>query len=202
MEFIKYIFKGIIHYIGLLFAMLDFKDYGFMYLIIVGMVACFIFNKGIRKSAVSVIKTLFCIAKTIIGLIFIVIFAAYYFYVIIYFEDKINITILVMTVYLLLKSFIDINLNLLSDKKNSTAFTIKEFAIPVILLCIQRILIMIEIDSFENISYVLYSLIIIPVFTIVFSILKHYINFEDFYKNNYNDSLYFLKLPFLTKNNF
>ena len=49
------------------------------------------------------------------------------------------------------------------------------------LLCIQQISMMFENGIFNNLNYVFLSLIIIPIFAILFFVMKHYCIYNDFY---------------------
>ncbi len=51
---VQYILKGLSHYIYLLFNMLDFKDNGFILIIIFGMLLMCIKDKTVYKSVISV----------------------------------------------------------------------------------------------------------------------------------------------------
>lgn len=53
-EMVQYILKGLSHYIYLLFNMLDFKDNGFILIIIFGMLLMCIKDKTVYKSVISV----------------------------------------------------------------------------------------------------------------------------------------------------
>lgn len=184
LDFINYVIKGLLHYLTLIFGMLDFKELGFMWLIIGILSFCIIANKEVRKSIINLIKSFLGVMKTIPGFIFLILLISYYCYVAIFFEEKITIIVVVLSIYLFLQTFIMVNLSLLAESENSVWETIKSFSFPVILLYIQQITIMAEIDDFTNLNMVLYSLLIIPTFSLLFFVFKHYCIYIDFYRKH------------------
>lgn len=184
LNFICYIFRGLIHYTYLLFNMLDFKDYGFMILIVFGIIIIIMINKNVRKSVNRLIISFFNVIKTPPGTILMILFISYYVYIILYFEENISALILLMSIYLLFQSFAINNLNLLADSKKTNLDVIKDFSVPVVLLAFQQFISMLEFNDFTNWKHVIISLIVIPIFSLLFVVLKHFVNFEEFYKAN------------------
>lgn len=164
--------------------MLDCKELGFMWFIIIILFCCIIISKEVRKSIINLIKSFLGVIKTIPGLIFLVLLMSYYFYITIFFEEKITIVVFILSLYLFLQTYTKINLNLLTESENSVWKTIKDFSLPVVLLCIQQIPAMIEIDDYTNLNMVLYSLLIIPIFSLLFLIFKYCCTYIDFYKRH------------------
>lgn len=180
-KFFEYIFKGILHYINLMFGLLDFKDLGFMWIIIVGLIIAFFVSKDVRKGILGLINSSLNVIKTLPGFLFFILFLGYYIYIAIFFEEKITFIVLILSIYLFMQNFFKTNLNLLLESENSIFDSIKEISFPVILLCIQQISTMFENGTFNNLNYVFLSLIIIPIFAILFFIMKHYCIYNDFY---------------------
>lgn len=83
-----------------------------------------------------------------------------------------------------IKDFVKTNLNLLLESENTIWDSIKDISIPVIMLCFQQLAIMFENNNLSNIKFVLLSLIIIPIFSILFFIMKHYCIYTDFYSRH------------------
>lgn len=181
-EFLIYIFKGLLHYFNLLFGMLDFKDLGFMWFIMLILVLCIIISKEVRSAINGLIKSFVNVIKTLPGLVFFILFIGYYSYVAIFFEEKITLILLIFSLYLFIQTYINVNMDLLAESENSIVQTIKNFSIPVILLCVQQIALMLENNNFDNLKVVLLSLMIIPIFLVLFIIIKHYCTYDDFYK--------------------
>ena len=182
MNFSNYIFKGLIHYLYILFNLVDFKDYGFLIFILMGLFILFIFSKTIRESILNLIKTFLNIVKTIPGFLFLVLFSSYYIYILILFEEKISILILVMSIYLTIKSFVETNLALLADSKKTIKTVIWDFIKVILLLIIQQLVFTLEFENFNNIKYIFIPLILIPIYSILFFALKNYVNYDNFYK--------------------
>ena len=180
-DFFKYIWRGFLHYITLLFELLDFRDLGFMWIILIGVLIISIFNKTVRNSIIGLMHPVINVIKTLPGFIFFSLFLSYYIYISIFFEEKITIVVLIFSIYLFIKDFIKTNLNLLLESESTIWDSIKDIIIPAIVLCFQQISIMVENNNMDNIKYVLLSLAIIPIFSILFFIMKHYCIYTDFY---------------------
>lgn len=196
LNIIQYFFKGFLHYCNLLFNMFDFKDAGFMWIIILGMLLFIFINKEIRRLFLDIIKSLIGVIKTPPGIFFLILFLIYYTYITIVFEKKISIIILVTSLYLLAQDYIKINMSLLLETEHSVIKIIFDISLSAILLCFQQIVAMAEINDFSNLIAVLYSLLIIPVFSFVYFLFKHFCIYSDFYKINqkyipYNDFEFF-----------
>lgn len=184
MQIIKYIFRGFIHYVYLIFKMLDFKDVGFMWLIILGFIICAIINKNLRETIKPLLKSLLNVIKTLPGIIFLLLFSTYHIYMILIFEDNINITLLILSTYLLFQTYFNVNINLIVSSNKSIWSMIEKISLPIILLFLQQIILMVETNNFINIKFAFYSLLIIPLFAVLFFVLKHYVIYDDFYKRN------------------
>lgn len=180
----KYIWRGFLHYVNLLFGLLDFRDLGFMWIILIGILIIGIFNKNVRNSIIGLIHPFINVIKTLPGFIFFALFLSYYIYISIFFEEKITIVILIFSIYLFIKDFVKTNLNLLLESENTIWDSIKDISIPVIMLCFQQLAIMFENNNLDNIKFVLISLVIIPIFSILFFIMKHYCIYTDFYSRH------------------
>ncbi len=180
-EFIKYIIEGMLHYINLIFGLLDFKNLGFMWIIIIGLITAFFVNKDVRKNVLGLVHPSLNVIKTLPGFLFFILFLGYYIYISIFFEEKITFIVLILSIYLFVQDFFKTNLNLLLESENSIFDSIKDISFPVILLCIQQMSMMFENCTFNNLNYVLLSLIIIPIFSILFFVMKHYCIYTDFY---------------------
>lgn len=178
---IQYILKGLSHYIYLLLNMLDFKDNGFILIIILGILLMCIKDKTIYKSCVSVIKSIYNISKTKIGFIIVCLVFFYYIYTLIYFESKYNFVLIIFTIYLFMQDILKINLILLPESKLKLIDLFKDIATPILVLFISEFVTMIEEENFNNINYVFYSLTFIPIFIIVIIIFRHFIFCEDTY---------------------
>ena len=179
-EYLKYICKGIIHYFNLLFELFDFIDLGTMYAIIGVILFTIIISVNVRNNILKLVSAGLNIIKTIPGLLFFLLFLLYYGYVFIFFQEKV-VSIILLTIYLFLKTFFKINSDMIKQEKKSTWNTIKDISISVIILCIQQIVFMIENNNFNNIWHILLSLIIIPIFALLFFLNKHFSLFEVFY---------------------
>ena len=164
---IRYILKGASHYIYLLLNMLDFKDNGFILIIILGMLVMCIKDKTIYKSCISVLKSIYNISKTKVGFIIVFLVFSYYIYTLIYFESKYNFMLIIFTIYLSMQDILKINLILLPESKIKLIDLLKDIAMPILVLFISEFVTMIENANFDNINYVFYSLIFIPIFIIV-----------------------------------
>ena len=173
-EFIEYIFFGCIHYLNILLGMFDFKDLGFIWIVIIGFIILFILNKDVRDSFIELVKTILLVSKSIPGLIFLLLFISYYIYVAIAFEEKITFALIIVSIYLLVQTYLRLNMDLLATSDNSILDTIKEFSLPVFILCIQQILAMLEANDFNNIKFALLSLLVIPIFSFLFILFKHF----------------------------
>lgn len=180
----KYIFKGILHYINLVFGLLDFRDLGFMWVVIIGLIVLGIINKEIRNSIKGLFRPAINVIKTLPGFLFLALFLSYYIYIAIFFEERITIVVLILSIYLFVQDFFKTNLNLLLESENNIWDSIKDFSLPVIMLCIQQISMMFENNNFNNLNYVLLSLAIIPIFSLLFFVMKHYCIYTDFYARN------------------
>lgn len=180
-EFIKYIIEGILHYINLIFELLDFKDLGFMWIIIIGIIIAFFVSKDVRKNALGLFHSSLNVIKTLPGFLFLILFLGYYIYIAIFFEEKITFIVLILSIYLFVQDFFKTNLNLLLESENSIFDSIKDVSFPVILLCVQQMSMMFENGTFNNLNYILLSLIIIPIYSILFFVMKHYCVYTDFY---------------------
>lgn len=181
MDFLIYLFKGFMHWLSLILGVLDFKDLGFMWIIIIGILILSICNNSIRIGIFSLLKSLINISKTAVGFIFLLLFIAYYIYVILFFEEKITLVILITSIWLLANDYVKTNMNLLSDSNNNIWDSIKEVSIPVSLLYIQQLIFMFENNNFDNLLLVSLSLVIIPIYSILFFVFKHFVNFEVIY---------------------
>lgn len=153
-KFFEYIFKGFLHYVNLMFGLLDFKDLGFMWVIIVGLIIAFFVSKDVRKGILGLINSSLNVIKTLPGFLFFILFLGYYIYIAIFFEEKITFILLILSIYLFVQDFFKANLNLLLESDNSIFDSIKDISFPVILLCIQQISMMFENDIFNNLNYV------------------------------------------------
>ncbi len=180
-EFIKYIIEGMLHYINLIFGLLDFKDLGFMWIIIIGIIIAFFVSKDVRKNVLGLFHPSLNVIKTLPGFLFLILFLGYYIYIAIFFEEKITFIVLILSIYLFVQDFFKTNLNLLLESENSIFDSIKDISFPVILLCFQQISTMFENETFNNLNYVLLSLLIIPIYSILFFAMKHYCIYTDFY---------------------
>lgn len=183
-DVINYLYRGLIHYLYVLLDMLDFKDYSVLVLLIFGIILLMIINKTVRKSIIELVKPLVNVIKTPPGIILLILFILYYLFILVYFEDNISFLISLMSIYLLFQSFISVNLNLLADSDKTTPRAIMDVSFPVLLLAFQQVVSMLEFNEFSNWKNILISLIIIPIFSIIFIVLKHFVNYDDFYKKN------------------
>ena len=181
---LKYLAKGLLHYINSLFYFIDFYDKSIMILIFVVLLICFIKSFDFRYSIVSFLKTLKNVIKNIAGLILLMIFVLYYIYVLFYFENEISPLLILFTLYLIFKDFIDTNLNLLVNSKKDTIESIKDVSFAVLLIFLQQLSSMAEVNNFNNIKYVLLSLMMIPIYTIIFSIIKMLTTYDAYYRKN------------------
>lgn len=180
-DIFRYVWQGFLHYINILFGLLDFRDLGFMWIILIGIFIISIFNKKVRNSILGLIHPLVDVIRTLPGFIFLILFLSYYIYISIFFEEKINIVVLIFSIYLFIKDFVKTNFNLLLESENTIWDSIKDISISVVMLCLQQITMMFEQNSFDNLRYVLLSLSIIPIFSILFFIMRHYCIYTDFY---------------------
>ncbi len=178
---VQYILKGLSHYIYLLFNMLDFKDNGFILIIILGMLLMCIKDKTVYKSIISVLKSIYNISKTKVGFIIVCLVFSYYTYTLIYFESKYNLILVIFTIYLFIQDILKINLILLPESKLKLIDLLKDIATPIIVLFISEFVTMLEEDSFNNINFVFCSLIFIPIFFIIIIVFRHFIFCEDTY---------------------
>lgn len=183
-DVINYLYRGLIHYLYVLLNMLDFKDYSVLVLLIFGIILLMIINKTVRKSIIGLVKPLVNVIKTPPGIILLILFILYYLFILVYFEDNISFLILLMSIYLLFQSYISVNLNLLTDSDKTTPRAIMDVSFPILLLAFQQVVSMLEFNEFSNWKNILISLIIIPIFSIIFIVLKHFVNYDDFYKKN------------------
>ncbi len=69
-EFIKYIIEGTLHYINLIFGLLDFKDLGFMWIIIIGLIITFFVSENFRKNVIGLVHSSLNVIKTLPGFLF------------------------------------------------------------------------------------------------------------------------------------
>lgn len=178
---VQYILKGLSHYIYLLFNMLDFKDNGFILIIILGMLLMCIKDKTVYKAIISVLKSIYDISKTKVGFIIVCLVFSYYTYTFIYFESKYNFVLVIFTIYLFMQDIIKINLILLPESKLKLINLLKDIAIPILVLFVSEFVTMVEEGNFNNINYVFYSLIFIPIFIIIIIVFRHFIFCEDTY---------------------
>lgn len=178
---VQYILKGLSHYIYLLFNMLDFKDNGFILIIILGMLLMCIKDKTVYKSIISVLKSIYNISKTKVGFIIVCLVFSYYTYTLIYFESKYNLILVIFTIYLFIQDILKINLILLPESKLKLIDLLKDIATPIIVLFMSEFVTMLEEDSFNNINFVFCSLIFIPIFFIIIIVFRHFIFCEDTY---------------------
>ncbi|CAM3739575.1 hypothetical protein ERUR111494_09080 [Erysipelothrix urinaevulpis] len=183
-DIILYFIRGMNHYIFLLYEMFDFKEFGTIFFLFVFFLAIFIFFKDIRSQIIDLTLTIFSLLKTKIGIIFVLVLVLYYTYIAFTFEESINTVVLISSIYLFFESFTKTNLNLTSDSDNSVFESIVEFSFPVVLLCVQQIVIIIENGSFNNFLPILLSLLIIPIYSTVFVLFKNYMCFDTFYNKN------------------
>lgn len=181
MNFLFYLFKGFMHWLSLILDIMDFKDLGFMWIIIIGVLILSIFDKSVIRSIFSFLKALINVAKTGVGFIFLMLFIAYYGYVILFFEEKLTIVILLFSLWLLAKDYVKTGMNLSANSNSSIFNSIKEISIPILLLYLQQLIFMLENNNFENLLLVTMSLIVIPIYSIMFFVFKHFANFENIY---------------------
>ena len=97
--FIKYTIEGMLHYINLIFGLLDFKDLGFMWIIIIGIIIAFFVSKDVRKNVLGLVRSSLNVIKTLPGFVFLILFLGYYIYVAIFFEEKITFVVLILSIY-------------------------------------------------------------------------------------------------------
>lgn len=180
-EMVQYILKGLSHYIYLLFNMLDFKDNGFILIIIFGMLLMCIKDKTVYKSVISVLKSIYNISKTKVGFIIVCLVSSYYMYTLIYFESKYNLIVFIFTIYLFIQDILKINLILLPESKINLTDLLKDIATPILVLFISEFVTMVEEENFNNITLVFCSLIFIPIFFIIIIVFRHFIFYEDTY---------------------
>jgi hypothetical protein len=181
MKFLLYLFKGFTHWLSLILDILDFKDLSFMWIIIIGVLILSILDKSIIRSIFSFLKSLINVAKTGVGFIFLILLIAYYGYTILFFEGKLTIVVLLFSLWLLAKDYTKTGMNLMADSNNSIFDSIKEISIPILLLYLQQFISMFENNNFDNLLLISMSLIVIPIYSIMFFVFKHFANFEDIY---------------------
>lgn len=174
-----YIFNGTIHYISLLFGFLDYIDLSFMFVIIGFIFLSMIINKEVRKQCFGIIKPFINIMKNFFGMTILIFIISYYIYITLNFEENISLIYLIFTLYLFLKDYIKIYMNLLPNSKLSIWDLSKEICVPIILLFVYQWVLMFERDSFSNISNVSWSLIFIPIFILLIIILKYLLNLDE-----------------------
>ena len=80
-DIFKYVWQGFLHYINILFGLLDFRDLGFMWIILIGIFIISIFNKKVRNSILGLIHPLVDVIRTLPGFIFLILFLSYYIYI-------------------------------------------------------------------------------------------------------------------------
>ena len=178
---IEYILKGISHYIYLLINMLDFKDNGFIIIIVVGIILMCIKDKTVYKSVISVGKSLYCILKTKVGFLVTMLVLFYYIYTLICFENNYNILLIILTICLFVQDILKLNLVLLPESKLNIIELSKEISLPILLLFTNEFVTMFEENNFSNVNLVFYSLIFIPIYIIVIITFRHFVFFEDTY---------------------
>lgn len=178
---IEYILKGISHYIYLLINMIDFKDNGFIIIIIVGIILMCIKDKTVYKSVISVAKSLYCIFKTKVGFLITMLVLSYYIYILICFENNYNFLLIILTICLFVQDIVKLNLRLLPESKLNIVDVSKEISLPILLLFTNEFVTMVEENNFSNMNLVFYSLIFIPIYIIIIIIFKHFVFFEDTY---------------------
>ena len=128
----------------------------------------FFVSKDVRKNVLGLVHPSLNVIKTLPGFLFLILFLGYYIYIAIFFEEKITFIVLILSIYLFVQDFFKTNLNLLLESENSIFDSIKDISFPVILLCIQQMSMMFENGTFNNLNYILLSLIIIPIYSILF----------------------------------
>lgn len=178
---IEYILQGLSHYIYLLLNMLDFRDNGFILIVIVGMLLICIKDKTVYKSVISVVKSIYNVSKTKVGLIIVCLVCSYYIYILACFENQYNLILIVFTIYLFMKDILKINLILLPESEFKLVDLLKDITIPILLLFVSELTTMIEKSNFDNINFAFYSLVFIPIFIIVILVFRHFIFCEDTY---------------------
>ncbi len=161
--------------------MLDFKDNGFILIIIFGMLLMCIKDKTVYKSVISVLKSIYNISKTKVGFIIVCLVSSYYMYTLIYFESKYNLIVFIFTIYLFIQDILKINLILLPESKINLTDLLKDIATPILVLFISEFVTMVEEENFNNITLVFCSLIFIPIFFIIIIVFRHFIFCEDTY---------------------
>lgn len=182
MELLSYLFKGFIHWLSLLLGVLDFKDLGFMWIIIIGVFIIALFNKPLRTSILDTFKSLLNTIRHFVGLSFLILFIVYYGYIAFFFENSINIGILIVSIWLLGNDYIKTTFSLTKNSKIGFVECLKEISLPVMLLYIQQVIFMFEGNNFDNIFLVNLSLLVIPIYSMLFFIFKYFVCFEDIYK--------------------
>lgn len=178
---IEYILQGLSHYIYLLLNMLDFKDNGFILIVIVGMLLICIKDKTVYKSVILVVKSIYNVSKTKVGFIIVFLVCSYYIYILACFENQYNLILIVFTIYLFIKDILKINLILLPESEFKLVDLLKDITIPILLLFVSELATMIEKSNFDNINFAFYSLGFIPIFIIVIVVFRHLIFCEDTY---------------------
>ena len=166
----EYIIKGIAHYAYLIFDVLDFIDSRFRWLIIFIAIYLIVFNKGVRNSTLGIIMPFIKSTTNPIGMVFIAIFASYYVYILLLFEERITIGVVLLSIYMLLRSYtkVAVGTTKITDSRTTLFDMIKDVSLPVILLCVQQIICMIEGDDISNLFFVILSLLAIPLFSLAY----------------------------------
>lgn len=179
-----YLLKGLLHYINVLFSFLDFFDMAIMILIFVVLAICLIISSDFRHTIIPFFKSLKNVIKTIPGFLLLIIFVGYYVYILLFFENKINLILLLLTFYLIFKDYLDTNLNLLVDSKKSTLDSIKDVSFAIILIFLQQVSLMAEMNNYENLTCVCLSLSMIPIYSIIFIFTKTFCIYDEYYNKN------------------
>lgn len=199
-----YMYKTLCNYfINWLFLLLNFWDFYESFIIgfcLFVLFIIFLFKKGSFKLFYEALLSILKLGLNPIGFIYLMIFTSYYYFIIIKFEEKINLVILFFSVVIVIKDFYNITRTLSFTNKKTFTEEVKPIIFSVFIIFAQQIVNSLHLNIDTNYTNLFLSLLIIPIYLFYHSISKFFINYEKImikYEEKINfDSLYFLPIYF------
>lgn len=177
---IIYLFNAFIYYLVLLLEFFDYAELKAMVIIMISLTVFIIIYKDFRVKTLEAIKSIIKLFFNPISIFTFSTVILYFTYILIYFEEKINLIFIVFVIQSFIKDYF---LSYLDITSKSSWDNIKNFSYPVILLTFNQLVLSIHNNNFNNINTILLSLMFIPIFSSIILFIKFYIHFIENIRN-------------------
>lgn len=171
-EILEYIFFGVIHFLVITLEFMDYIENSLIGLLVVFFVGIALWERKFIKMYLDIAKTFIKMILSSFGIILFGVMASYYCFTIIFFEEKISIIFIIITLCLFFKDLFEFMTNSIIDENKKTINSILEICKSIFILIFYRLIYMIELRNFSEFNYLLYSLIFIPVIALVIIMMK------------------------------